>query len=255
MRAFIVELVRAVLVAWGKTWRVVIRKKRNLFLTLGGVIVALILWSIVSSAASPAKPKIAEPTATATATIPYSAVTAEPLAKPTTAPTTGTKEAQQGDMGTGPQAPADNTAPALPSHAAVEIPAPTKPAVDRKNQESVAKALATAYLSRPTADWNDWSGWVEDYTSPALVSQLRNQAFQDKSPLTGKAPTRVTEIKVQPADQGSGVDTPVRWSRNLEITVQSGDGTQTVITYAVVLSNTDKGWIVTEAVEKFWTVK
>lgn len=251
MRAFTIEALRAVLVWWSRTWRRIIRTRRNLFIFAGSLLMALVVSSVVLSTANPAKPRPVEEAPSAAPTIPYTEVQATPLAAGAPSPSS-TKTFQMGD---GPQAAPGNTAPAVPSHAPKEIPEPTKPKVDMSNQESVAKGFATAYLSRPREDWNDWTEWVRDYTTPELVSQLKTLAFHDKSPLSGKTPTRVSDVKILPAEKGSGVDTPIRWSRNLEVSVESADGTLFVVTYAAMLSKSEKGWVVTEAVEMFWTVK
>lgn len=254
MRAFFIELARAALVAWGKAWRVIIRKKRNFFIFLGAVLVILIVGSGVLEVASPQKKAAPAATAAPTArpTVPYTAVTAKPINEPAPTPTaTGSYSVDGG----GPQAPTGNAAPTLPSREPVTIPAPVQPTVDPANQESVAKGFATAYLSRPSGEWGDWQEWISGYTTPALLTQLETLAFHDKSPLTGKEPTQVTDVKILPADEGEAVDTPIRWSRNLEVAVQSADGMTTLITYAVTLSKGENGWVVSKAVEQFWTVQ
>lgn len=235
MRAFLVELTHFLGTLWGRSWRWVIRKRRNVAILFGGVLFALIVLSIVVQS-SPTGTPIAKPTPTPTPTdtIAYSDVTATPLptakATPTARPTASPGASTSADKSKG-------------------IPAPKEPKVDRSNPESVARGWATAYLSRPSAEWLDWAQWIDDYTMPAVVKQLQLQAFQPEQILDGKAPTAVTKVEVAPPGADADTNTPVRWSHNLVVTVLSGDGSSTKITFAVVLSDSDAGWTVTQVEE------
>ncbi|MEE2524539.1 hypothetical protein [Pseudarthrobacter sp. J47] len=154
-------------------------------------------------------------------------------------------------LGTNPQAavPADPTK----KPQAVQIPTPQAVTADPQQADQVAQAWAKGYLSRGEAGENAWRGFITPYTAEELLPILDTLAFQGSDPLAGKEPTQVLEVKVLPAPKGEPVDTPTRWTRNLEVPVQSHDGSTTVITYTVTSYLGEKGWQVTDAVQKFWT--
>ncbi|WP_420181303.1 hypothetical protein [Paenarthrobacter sp. TA1.8] len=155
--------------------------------------------------------------------------------------------------GNGPQAPAQPTF-TQKSLQPVDIAAPTNPAVDTANAESVATSWAKAYHSRANDTDDAWKGFIAPYTVPDLMEVLTNTGFSEE-PLKGKEPTQVPAVKVSPAEQGTAVDTPVRWSRTLEVEVQSKDGSSVLVDYAVALYKGENGWNVTDAVQKAWTIK
>lgn len=155
--------------------------------------------------------------------------------------------------GNGPQAPAQPTF-TQKSLQPVDIAAPTNPAVDTANAESVATSWAKAYHSRANDTDTVWKGFIAPYTVPDLMEVLTNTGFSEE-PLKGKEPTQVPAVKVSPAEPGTAVDTPVRWSRTLEVEVQSKDGSSVLVDYAVALYKGENGWNVTDAVQKAWTNK
>jgi hypothetical protein len=155
--------------------------------------------------------------------------------------------------GNGPQAPGDPTF-TQKSLQPVDIAAPTNPTVDLANAESVATSWAKAYHSRATDRDDAWKGFIAPYTVPDLMEVLANTGFSEE-PLKGKEPTQVPAVKVNPAEPGSAVDTPIRWSRTVEVEVQSRDGSSVLVDYAVTLYKGEDGWNVTDAVEKAWTIK
>lgn len=155
--------------------------------------------------------------------------------------------------GNGPQAPQQPTY-TQKSLQPVDVPAPSNPAVDTANAESVATAWAKGYHSRANDKDDAWKGFITSYTVPDLMEVLTNSGFNEE-PLKGKEPTQVPAVKVKPAEPGTAVDTPVRWSRTLEVEVQSKDGSSVLVDYAVALYKGENGWNVTDAVQKAWTVK
>ncbi|MFK0009901.1 hypothetical protein ACIQTZ_22890 [Paenarthrobacter sp. NPDC090520] len=154
----------------------------------------------------------------------------------------------------------DSSQAAVPAQPAktfqpVKIPAPAPVTANPQNAEEVAKAWAKGYLSRPAGESTQWQEYIGPYTATELVPILDGLAFHGKDPLAGKEPTSVLEVKVLPAPKGEPVDTPTRWTRSVEVPVQSHDGSTTVLTYTVTSYLGEKGWQVTDAVQKFWTVR
>lgn len=229
MRAFAVEFLRFSATVWSRMWRWTLRKRRNFFITLGVAVLILVVVSTVFSSAP--KPTITEatPTPTPTATTKYTEIKATPVA--------GGAPGSSGAPEKG--NPASSSAGSIP----------TEPEVDRSSAESVARGWLTAYLSRPSDSWVDWEKWVEPYTMPKILAQVRGQAFHAPSVLEGKAPTTVTEIKVTDPEPDAETNTPIRWSHNLVVNVGAGDGSALAITYGLVLGNSDDGWVVTSVSE------
>lgn len=126
------------------------------------------------------------------------------------------------------------------------LSAPERPKVNKGETESVAKGFMSAYVNRPSQDWQDWKGWVDGYATSELVAQLaKNDPLADS---TVNFPARVKSVELSPAKEGSAMDTPVRWSRTATVTVEGKGGEKDQISYSVMLSQGEKGWVVTEAV-------
>ncbi|WP_369021734.1 hypothetical protein [Paenarthrobacter ureafaciens] len=160
--------------------------------------------------------------------------------------------AQSYFMGDGPQA---VETPSFPGHSPVTVPSPTVPAVDRSKPESVATAWAYVYHSVPRNGEYGYMAAAESYTAPELREFMRAQAGAANSALAGKAPTIAEDIQIKPAGPDAPADTPVRWSRTIEVTALSHEGSRTTLSYSVSLFLGEDGWSVTHATQNFWTVK
>ncbi|KJL49555.1 hypothetical protein RS84_00029 [Microbacterium hydrocarbonoxydans] len=218
MQAFFVELGYFLATVWSNVWRWALRKRRNLALTVGVIIVLFVVVATIMQGAS-SRPT-ARPTATPTPTPTevYTEVTARPVA---------------GGEGTG---------------TATPTPEPTETA-PADEAEKAARQWATDYLERPSAEDTSWKTELEAYTIPSVVAQLDGQAFRPEGILYGKAPTTVTDVTISAPPQDAETSTPVRWSRSLAATVQAQDGSTTKVTFGIVLMQSDKGWMVTSVEE------
>jgi len=229
MRAFLIELAYFLGTLWSNAWRWALRKKRNLGLTVAGLVIGLIVLAIaVQGGNAPSTDSTATPTPTPTEEVRYTEVTAVP-AEP------GEGVSGQGDEGSD----SDKTD---------EAGETSKP-LDRTEPEAVARAWATAYLVRESAEETEWQQQITPYTMPGVVQQLALQAFQPEQILYGKAPTKVTEITVTDAEADAEKNTPVRWSHNLVVAVKGDDGSTTTITFGLVLVESTDGWAVTSVEE------
>lgn len=124
-----------------------------------------------------------------------------------------------------------------------------KPKADRDNRESTAKAFATAYLSREEGR-SDWKEWTAELTNEQLADQLQDI----QAPMEGRGDSSVSDIKISKEPfTGAPKDTPVRWSRTLDVTVATEQGSDMKIAYEVTLMRGEGGWEVTDAVERGWT--
>lgn len=155
-------------------------------------------------------------------------------------------------MGDGPQA---VETPSFPAYSPVNVPSPSIPAVDRSKPESVATAWAYVYHSIPSNGEYGYMAAAESYTAPELRTFLRTQAGAANSALAGKAPTIAEDIQIKPASPDAPADTPVRWTRTIDVTALSHEGSKTTLSYSVSLFLGEDGWSVTHATQKFWTVK
>lgn len=156
-------------------------------------------------------------------------------------------------VGDGPQAvePGETLEAAAP----VVIPTPTKPEADSAKPEPVATAWAEAYFSRPDGTWEEWATWAEPWVAPELLAYMATDEFNERGALDGKQPSQVIDVRFSPADGSTGRDTPVRWSRTLDIDVQTEDGRVTTVTYIIEENLTQSGWQIVNAEKKSWTVK
>lgn len=142
-----------------------------------------------------------------------------------------------------------------PAAKQVDIPTPGPVSADPNNADAVATAWAKGYLSRPAGSSKEWQDFIRPYTAPELLPILDQLAFRGNDALAGKEPTQVTNVKITAAGTGEPVDTPARWSRTVDVDVLARDGSTTVLTYAVTAYKGGTGWQITDAVQKFWTLK
>lgn len=219
MQAFFVELGYFLAALWSNVWRWTLRKRRNLALTVGVIVVLFIVVGMVMQGTSARPTARPTPTPTPTSTEVYTEVTARPV--------TG----------------GEGTATATPT------PEPSETADPADEAEKTARQWATDYLERPSADDASWKSELEAYTIPSVVAQLDGQAFRPEGILYGKAPTTVTDVTISAPPQDAETSTPVRWSRSLTATVQAQDGSTTKIVFGIVLMLSDNGWMVTSVEE------
>lgn len=239
MRVLLIEMGRAFLVWWGKTWRLVIRSRRNFFVFLGLVVGVFIVWNFGSLIVNPPPPRAATVTESAAPTVEYAEVTAVPIG-----PGQGTTAAPQGDS-QAPVAAEGTNAGAVTPQGYVE---PTSPSVDAQSQDSVTKGFMSAFMDRPSNDWKNWEPWVKDYATSELVYQLaKSDPLADS---TLNFPVRVKSVEISPAKEGAAMDTPVRWSRTATVAVEAESGETDSLVFAVMLAQGENGWVVTEAVRE-----
>lgn len=241
MRIFVIELARAVMVFWAKTWRRVVRSRRNFFVFLGILVSAFLVWSVGSVVANPptAKTAVSQESEPTEIPIEYAEVTAVPVA-PGEGATAGAQAAPQGE---GQEQ--ETEAPSVVPQGA--LGKPEQPKVNPRDTDSVAKGFVGAYVNRPSQDWQDWKGWVDGYATSELVAQLsKSDPLADS---TLNFPVQVQSVEISPAKGGSAMDTPVRWSRTVTVALKGEDGNKDSISYSVMLSQGEKGWVVTEVIK------
>ena len=152
-------------------------------------------------------------------------------------------------FGTGPQA--ISNAPSA-SYAPVTIPPFKEPTVDTGNPESVAKAWAYVYHSRTSEDDIQRLQLTNPYVADALEDPLVSRSTDRTAPLAGLGASHMEAVKFS---KNETKDTPIRWARNAEVTVQTDAGPKLVIEYEIQVNATDSGWQLTQASELGWTEK
>lgn len=191
------------------------KKQKRLLAVGGAVAIVLVGGGLVWAANLPADPEPA----------PTVAATAAPSA-PTFAPT------------------ADTTPiPAAPSVT------PTKPAapVDTSKPESVARAWAEAYFTRPTGDDTTFQEAIKPYVDPSLSEYMRTDEFNvdGKGYWDQSEGTRVLDVKVTPQDGSVGRDTPIRWARTVTVSVEGiSTGKKVDVPYILELRRADTFWFI-----------
>lgn len=239
MRVLLIEMGRALLVWWGKTWRLVIRSKRNFFVFLVLIVGVFIVWNFGSLIANPPAPKAATVSESAEPTVEYAEVTAVPIG-----PGQISAAAPQDDSQPPVAAEGTNTGTVSPQG----FTEPVSPTVEADSQDSVTKGFMSAFMNRPSQDWKAWEPWVTDYATSELVYQLsKSDPLADS---TLKFPVRVKSVEISPAKDGAAMDTPVRWSRTATVAVEAEGGETDSLAFAVMLSQGENGWVITEAVRE-----
>ncbi|MFI3893264.1 hypothetical protein VBH63_11490 [Kocuria rhizophila] len=143
---------------------------------------------------------------------------------------------------------ASDSASEKPSPAS-SVPAPSKPKVNRAKADSTAGAFLRSYLSRREGD-DQWKQWSAELTNEQLADQLAAA----QTALDGRGDSTVTAVSVGKAPfTGAPKDTKIRWSRPVTATVTTETGQPIKLTYEVTAMKGDKGWIITDAVERGWT--
>lgn len=139
------------------------------------------------------------------------------------------------------------TAEATPIPAPPSVTAPEQGPVDMSNPEAVAIAWAQAYFTRPTGDDTTFQTAIEPYVDPSLSEYMRTDEYNvdGKGYWDQSEGTRVLDVKVTPQDGSVGRDTPIRWTRTVEVTVEGIDtGKKVVVPYIVELRRSDTFWFI-----------
>jgi hypothetical protein len=242
MVGFLVEFGRFALVVLTQLRRWVFRKRRNFFISIVTVAGLAIAFSIAIHAGDDANAPApnATPTPTPTDTIPYTEVQATPIAgeAPSVTPTP-TRSAP--------------SASAEPQGAAGgSFTKPREPKVDRQDPASVASAWGVAYLSRPGGSWDGWKAWVAPYVTDAMVDRLSKplEGMADEQLISAGDPMRVTGVTFSAPDSSMPKNTPIRWSRIVNVKVETEKRATETLAYSVVESKTDDGWTISSVTQR-----
>lgn len=210
MQAFLTELVRflAVLADNGRRWAM--RNRRNVFLVAGVACAALIAFSTIAQAGAPKETVKPQKTEAVDPMAEYTAISAEPVAGEQAAPRAGAAK--------------DEGAP------------------------GVAKAWATAYLQRPSAEDSTWQTKIAPYTMGNVLQQLSGPALKAEGLLYDLGgSTTVKKVEIFDPAPDAEKNTPVRWSHTVTATVagEKDPKKPAKITFSLVLMDSDEGWMVT----------
>lgn len=133
-------------------------------------------------------------------------------------------------------------------------PAPTTSApaaaVDTSKPEAVAVAWAKAYFSRPTGNDTGFIAAIDPLIDPSLREYMRTDEYNidGKGFLDQSEGTRVLDVKITPQDGSVGIDTPIRWTRTVTISVEGlTTGKKINIPYILELRRADKPWFIVGA--------
>lgn len=178
--------------------------------------------------------------------------TAEATPSPSVAPESHRPSVQpspSGAFGTGPQA--ISNAPSR-TYAPVTIPPFANPKVDNANPESVAKTWAYVFHSKDSEDDIQRLRLTDNYVAEQLRTTLVSRSTDSTAPLAGLGASHLESVKFT---KNNTQDTPIRWARNAEVTVQTENGPKLVIEYEMQVDATEEGWMLTQAAELGWTEK
>lgn len=130
-----------------------------------------------------------------------------------------------------------------------EIKPPTVPAVDPQKPDTVAQAFLTVYNSRSSETDQSWQETVKPWITPDLAEKLPTVT---NGSLTDKTPAAVTTAKVGEHVNDWGADTPLRWSHQIQVTMDTQDHGTYLIDYRVQAQLTDQGWLINTAKLDTW---
>ena len=129
------------------------------------------------------------------------------------------------------------------------ITAPSLPAPDTQDAAAVAQAFLTVYNYRKSETDTSWQEKVQPWLVPDLAVQLPNLT---NGALEGKAPAAVSAIEIGENVKDWGVDTPLRWSRHVQVVVDTQDQGTYRLSYRVQAQLTDQGWLINTAQLDRW---
>lgn len=146
----------------------------------------------------------------------------------------------------GPQAPSQ---PSPVQYERQEITAPAPPSPDIQDAAAVAEAFLTVYNYRESETDKSWQEASQPWLVPDLAAQLPDLT---NAALEGKAPAAVSKVEVGENIKDWGVDTPLRWSRQVQVTVDTQDYGSYRLAYRVQAQLTDQGWLINTAQLDSW---
>lgn len=156
------------------------------------------------------------------------------------------REVEASPLGSSASPSEGSSASASPSESTKAI---EKPTADRGNRASTARAFATAFVSREEGQ-SQWEDWSAELTNEQLADQLQDI----DAPFVGRGNSTASNIEISKEPfAGAPKDTPLRWSRTLDVTVDTEQGADMKVTYEITLMRGEGGWEVTDAVERGWT--
>lgn len=196
-------------------------KGQKRLLIVGSVVGALLVGAGVVWAAN--QPPAPEPTPTPTVSAPPVDTPSSPAPVPTPTPT---------------RTPA---------------PKPTAAKVDTSKPENVVNAWAKAYFTRPTGNDTGYLTAIDPLIDPSLREYMRTDEFNidGKGYFDQSEGTKVLAVKITPQDGSVGIDTPIRWTRTVTVTVQGlTTGKKVDVPYILELRRADKPWFIIGAPKK-----
>jgi hypothetical protein len=148
-------------------------------------------------------------------------------------------------------------APAPAPQTVTPTPEPTTSApataVDTSKPEAVAVAWAKAYFSRPTGNDTGFIAAIDPLIDPSLREFMRTDEYNidGKGVLDQSEGTRVLDVKITPQDGSVGIDTPIRWTRTVTVSVEGlKTGKKTDVPYTLELRRADTAWFIVGAPKK-----
>lgn len=163
--------------------------------------------------------------------------------------------ASETDLGNGfsqlyPDAPQAPVQPTAVQYERQEITAPVVPAeLDTEDVAAVTRAFLTFYNSRESETDTSWQETVSPWLVPDLAAQLPTLT---NGALEGKAPVAVSAVEIGENVKDWGVDTPLRWSRHVQVIVDTQDQGSYALSYRVQAQLTDQGWLINTATLDSW---
>lgn len=146
----------------------------------------------------------------------------------------------------GPQAPEQHTPVQYPRQT---IASPPTQRPDAEDPAAVAKAFLTVYNSRDSESDRSWRATTKPWLTPELAQKLPTVP---NGALEGKAPTSVGKVQIKDNVKDWGVDTPLRWSHQVEVTLHTQDQGTYLLDYRVRAQLTDQGWRINAAPLDSW---
>ena len=159
------------------------------------------------------------------------------------------------DLGNGfsqlyPDAPQAPVQPSAVQYERQEITAPALPAeLDTEDAAAVTRVFLTFYNSRESETDTSWQETVSPWLVPDLAAQLPTLT---NGALEGKAPAAVSAVEIGENVKDWGVDTPLRWSRHVQVIVDTQDQGSYALSYRVQAQLTDQGWLINTATLDSW---
>ena len=130
-----------------------------------------------------------------------------------------------------------------------EITAPSSPDPDPQDAAEVTRAFMTVYNYRESETDKSWQETAKPWLVPDLAAQLPTLT---NGALEGKAPAAVSKVEIGENIKDWGIDTPLRWSRHVQVTTDTQDHGTYRLSYRVQAQLTDQGWLINSAQLDSW---